>query len=1354
MAMITTTQTAVARYAAGLYGVKLGNATANAVFQDIQLNTTNGVSGLNAVLNSYYSPFAGMTSAQVAAIIVANVGIVEGQFGLTAANVADALSVVTAELNASAPVNNQGATIAKILEGFANNFLQPGNPFGDAARAFNAKISAAQAYSGTVGSQDVGFGVVNTAFELTTGTNDRVTGTAGDDTFTANFNGEANSLNSGDTINGGAGTDTLKAILANTGFAITPTITGVENIAITAQGDVVGDTGQNNVSGKDAVQLDFGRVTGVKQIWSLDSRADVSVEDVRIQNNEITKDITIVMRDTDPGAVDYAVYFDQNSLRNTSSATSLINLRVLDTNSTNLGLAPLKDSPYGSFTFSFSASGAPLQQATLSSPAIQAAQTFAEMVVALQAAADGIFGAGVVTVVTGGTYTVPDSVSGNLVTGTELVLSASGNITFDTTVPGSGWLATETVPAISGLYTSFNTNVASTTALVTSTIILDNVGRGSNGGDLIIGGLSTGQTSASKGVERFDITVEDNSKLSNILSTNNTLKEVYIKNGTTDEITDAYTTTVANSGNLIVGISNDQDSALSSGPQNQEDSAFGFNDVRVIDASAMTGKFEFSAQVSDLAFAKYLNLKDGAPAAAAADTQAFVYTGGSNNDVMNVTLDQSVVAAVNMVTGREDFSFTANGGAGNDKITVTIAGNETANWYQNHKANKNLTIDAGAGDDVVSLPGAGAAVVLAGAGNDVVYLDNSGLGSNAATWMINSSAGINDPLSGGNARGFMFGGKVTVSFSGAATGGGVTAGLADAVPANFTNGFEVVVDIPAGANSTVTQLAINQAIKKAINEDVVLKALLKAEDNPASSLKITSLIDGVFAAGDLQVTVSSTDLTTLTAAQQAAALTAYKAFAQDSSATIAAAQVANAATVVAANAATGMDTNQILGVNGLASAINLATAVTTPGVDAFAGAPASNEQNSFNLIDLAPGQTTIINGVTFTAGAGGATFTQVKAALIAGVAGAVTGGTVAGANAAAWAPTAGPGNVIIYTSTVAGPIAPNLADTGSSANPVFENPAVAAGAGATPAVAEIFTVTVTGTAAAGETLTFDGVTTAPLLATDTPALIAAAIAAGQAGGAWNAAVAGNVVTFTANTAGAIADVTGAAFVSSLGVQSNSAISVVESDNTVDLGAGNDVAVLGTGALSNDTVVFTGYNNGKNTIVNFEDTVLASQDLLNFKSYLNGKTSLSGSVESQKAIGVTLNADGITEANSVTVLNGTFTATDTFAGLTAAKLLAAVNSTNTGSASYAGVNAATLDALTTYTSTAGASNLVGGIGKAVVMVQNNLNEGEYQVFELTFNGLATNANKDFTAAELVGTVDFGNTIAFTQALLVA
>ncbi|MCK7582320.1 MAG: hypothetical protein MZV65_46485 [Chromatiales bacterium] len=45
----------------------------------------------------------------------------------------------------------------------------------------------------------------------------------------------------------------------------------------------------------------------------------------------------------------------------------------------------------------------------------------------------------------------------------------------------------------------------------------------------------------------------------------------------------------------------------------------------------------------------------------------------------------------------------------------------------------------------------------------------------------------------------------------------------------------------------------------------------------------------------------------------------------------------------------------------------------------------------------------------------------------------------------------------------------------------------------------------------------------------------------------------------------------------------------QSDNVITPGTGNDVVVLGTGFYSNDTVVYEGFGNGNDTIVNFDTT---------------------------------------------------------------------------------------------------------------------------------------------------------------------
>jgi len=969
-------------------------------------------------------------------------------------------------------------------------------------------------------------------------------------------------MNDGDMIDGGAGADTVYMDFMSVGNAITPVLKNVESVVVRAQSagsDVngVSSVDGNNMPSARTVQIDAQRslavdsanqVTadfGVTNWESSNSRSDVVIEDVRIGNAQKTKDITITFRESDPGNVDLGVYFDQHSLRNASSGNTTVTIKLMDTGAAGAAATaatPLLNNPYDQFKIGINGTLTPIQ---LDKVAVAAADTYADLLAVFQAALVGTS----TTASLGPTFNVIDPISGTTVTGTSIVLTGGAGNSI-TEVAGSGWFNTTgaSVPATSNIYTTYTTGSASVTELVTSTIVLDDVGRGSNGGDLVVGGMSTGDTSSSRGVERFEITVEDSSKLQTINSTNNALREVVIVNGTTSNVTSAYNTVVTNAGDLtvisnIVGKDAQLPGAQNNAPAGDHD-ATGFTDVRLIDGSAMTGKLSFTAAITTDSLSKYVNLTDTASSPTADVAGAgnvnfnvkganFLYTGGGNNDTMNVTID-TAVAASNTLTGQSDFTIVLDGGAGNDSITTNIGGIvETAAWLLDQRQNANIRIEGGSGNDTITTTGAGDVIINAGAGNDTVFADNSGL-IMTNKWLVNATNTVAADLSTAAATStFMYGGKLTVSFSGAGgvgLGGGVTAAAADSVATNFTNGYEVVVDIPTGANYGVTQLHLNQAIKNAINNDAVLSKLLTAADGPAGTLTITSKIDGTFNAADLSMTVSTP---TLTPAEEATALTALKSFAHDSSLVTGAAQTANNASVVTLNAISGMST----------------------------------------------------------------------------------------------------GGAVLSTDGLAG-----------------------------------------------------------------------------------------------------------------------AVSGAESDNTIDLGAGNDVVVLGTGAFSNDKVVFTGSDIGTNAIVNFQDGAGTNADKLDFKSYLTSLTSTSAtsvSTESQVRIATTLNADAVVEANSVTVISGvTFSTTETFAGLTGANLLAAINSTNVAGAAdwgTAGLTVGALDALNaTYTSTAGANYLVGGIAKAIVMVENTANEGEYKVFELTYNGVATGATAvDFTAATLLGTVDFGN-----------
>ena len=759
----------IAQAANALYGTVVGATTNSAVLADIATVSANlGVdssTAFNDVINSYYTyTFTdhNITNASVAASVVANMGVTAASVG-SQANVDAVTGYVLGQLNANP--GQEGAAISRMLTLWSGLTADP--TFGTAATAWNTAITNAQAYTNSGASADVptASATLGATYTLTTGM-ENMGGTAGADTYVAHTLNNSNTFQDGDKLDGGAGTDTLSADLAAFTNAITPQTSNIENISIRAQAATTDTTNGNNLN-TNPVMIDAQRMSGVNKWETNNSRSDVIIEDVRIGDTQKTKDITIAMVETDPGNVDFGVYFDQFSLRNAGTSTSTLNLQIMDTASVHAGTAPLLNVPYDGFTFYANGTAVTLGGAThaADAAAIGAAQTYAELATALQNAANTTLGAGAVTVSVGSNFTVSDTTSGALVTGQEITITASGAFTITTPAGTSGWSATGVVPANSGLHTNISSGSGSTAELVTSTILLDDVGRGSTGGDLVVGGLSVGNTSTSRGVERFEITVNDNSKLQTINSTNNALKEVTIVNGvTSDVIGDAYTTTGVNAGNLTVngnvnitasgtgttqGVGSDtilegvNNSNSINGYAADHHGAFGFTDVRLIDASTMAGKLAFTAQITSDSIAKYMNLVDTA-ASPTADVAGsgnvnfnvkganFAYTGGNNDDTMVVSLDSTVAGSRStIVSGQSDFTFNFNGGAGNDAITLNVVGannmpGSPQAWYTNQALNANITIDAGTGNDTIRTPGAGNVIIKAGDGNDTVYTDNSG----------------------------------------------------------------------------------------------------------------------------------------------------------------------------------------------------------------------------------------------------------------------------------------------------------------------------------------------------------------------------------------------------------------------------------------------------------------------------------------------------------------------------------------------------------------------------------------------------------------------------------------------------
>ena len=219
---ISTNGTVIARLAGGLYNTVMSNATYLEVASQDPSTLANTL---------YARDFAKSTDLAVATTLLANLGLA-GQAGLDA--------WVAAQLTAAGAAN-KGAKIVSLLNDFAG--LASDATWGTYATAFNTNVDAALAASQKTGSVEAKFesagSVASTAatFTLTTGIDKGTsfTGGAGNDTF----NATVATIGTSDSLDGGAGTDSL--VIDDT-VAVTalPTTTSIEKVTVTSTGAVGG----------------------------------------------------------------------------------------------------------------------------------------------------------------------------------------------------------------------------------------------------------------------------------------------------------------------------------------------------------------------------------------------------------------------------------------------------------------------------------------------------------------------------------------------------------------------------------------------------------------------------------------------------------------------------------------------------------------------------------------------------------------------------------------------------------------------------------------------------------------------------------------------------------------------------------------------------------------------------------------------------------------------------------------------------------------------------------------------------------------------------------------------------------
>lgn len=1219
---------------------------------------------------------------------------------------------------------------------------------------------------------------------------------------------------------------------------------------------------------------------GITHIGSVNSDGDLLIENLNTKVNRDdavgrkTADMTIVMDHTDNfnsdgDASDLVVYFDENYLLANDPVQSgaLLTIELMDLDARTLGEDPLLDNPFGAITFTF---GDEVKELNFGTDSNTYAELLADIQAAIDLAAQTDSDFSQLSASFGPIFTVRDTdedpnPARPPLDGTTIVITNSGPEVLEAV----NMIATGTQPAGKDFHTGFDNEAPEEENFkVEVDIDLHKVGRGGEGGNLIVGGKDQG--SEGEGIHVFNVDVlgagEDDpngapskpSNLGTLTSTNGALETVNIETHADFVDGDTWASLTIREG-------------------------FGDNiDLKMVNANDFLGDLTLGnvESVVDL---------DTLTALGGGDVTFFGVLTGNETDQDYVYMTGAGEDSVNVAIFGDSLDYANSGleiktGDGADDIRVEFAmvnANDSTNEQLNQAVLDNVDIDGEGGDDFINVDGIGNANINGGDGDDIIFTDGDAAGFEGvpagqnAAWAFNfdnaraDDVASTDPLDGPNTIGrflptdlpgvqtswaYLDGAEVTVTLSGAgianaAAGGGVMA-LPTEGAVQGDDGYEAsftITDLIGGNDYYGDQRDVNAAIIAAIEGDAVLDALLSVTIAANNTLVITSKTSGDFAAEDIRIDIehgqatdsayanavldearelfrdSDLTLTDLWGTTTFTSAASYQTDDGDAPGVLFSDSVTTNAwydglsvrgTDIESNSAndnlhtrgsaSASETDNVINGGNDDDIIVLSTDATpTTVLNYTAGGNnamingASNEtvvmegdfgddtvMNFTTTSEVTPVGTptpatatvgSITENVDGNDGTGAfetftldvnavpesstqysVTFAGVTVVIppnssptqIADLIAAAfpTDGTGAGTPAFESVSTA-PGTVT-FTAVVAGDIVPDVSVAGSfESTPSFEANAVIV-----PETYEDGAVAAASNESA--TFTFEDVPMDNVTAGES---ITITIETSD-----NGATATNVYSIDVNAADGDSDgvITGAelATAAAAAINAQPGFNAVATDNTVALTV--DTALTGNPFVSDDLDItidadIAGTNDNSTNLI-------GGIDFLDFTSYLTSMEDLStngtgapDSDDSNTFIDVTLDDDlDDVQANEVAVVQFVAEDGETFGGLSASVLQALFNSTDAAN-NYGNLTVGA-NADDEYTETSTTDQLVGGAAKAIVMVENAANLGDYKVFELSWNGDASNdddSTLDGTVSvSQIGMLDFGTSLTTDDGVL--
>lgn len=561
-------------------------------------------------------------------------------------------------------------------------------------------------------------------FLLTTGADD-LSGTDGNNLFFA----DEGRLQDTDRIDGKGGVDYLEAYLDGTGHeentSLRPTSVNVEIFSLRALVPTL---------------VDASGIEGMQQIHSNGSPATLVVEDIRINSVLLSVGWLNAPPVSDLHAPDFEAYFDTRYLKyGDSTSISTAHIEIMDVKtSEETQTHSLAMNTWDTLNFRI---GGEEYSLTAASGYNGTIETFVQgLRDALLLPENQELSALIGIELEEETYTAYGGSSSfgqySYSGGQRIVVNSYGG-----EIEITGWSSSPVAEGAGGsgvsvwnrLYSSY-----ADTPLITTDIWLDNTGRvqwpdeylgeyqsglpdqavfGTEAGHMIVGA-----NGGRGGIERFDVRVDRGSWLSSLSSTNNALRAVTVTAMDIDG--DGFAT----GGELFIGASAATNGAAHSALQSALLGTSGLTDLKYFDASTYEGNINIGAQLTPGSYHKFLGDIDGLKTMYADfdPDGSFVYTLGTNDDILNMTIDSGLV-------GDRDFLLYINGNDGGDLVNLAFAGDDP-NLVISSAALRNVVINGGAGSDTIWTWGDGAATVNGGPGNDVIHVGQPADGSDTRTF--------------------------------------------------------------------------------------------------------------------------------------------------------------------------------------------------------------------------------------------------------------------------------------------------------------------------------------------------------------------------------------------------------------------------------------------------------------------------------------------------------------------------------------------------------------------------------------------------------------------------------------------